>query len=215
METLAHHNGKDLNNFFIFVWKTHGNATNIQVQSTLLPCIQTGDEEEEECVCFTKCLANAGSASCSSLLMFSLSLSGVRPGVRPGVAAPRGVIPPPAWGVMPSWLWPAAGVLLARRVTVRHCIGLRRRRRGRRAAAVLPDWRAEDSVGRLDQLLLRSHTAKVALVQRRVEASFQRRVDVGQRHQVLSFLQTRRWRMIRGNLNQAILCKMWILFVYN
>lgn len=56
--------------------------------------------------------------------------------------------------------------------------------------AVLPDWRAEDSVGRLDQLLLRGHAAEVALVQRRVETSFQRCVDVGQRHQVLSFLQT-------------------------
>lgn len=68
--------------------------------------------------CSTKCLANAGSASWSSVLMFSLSLSGVRPGVKPGVAAPRGVIPPPAWGVMPSWLWPGAGVLVARTVTV-------------------------------------------------------------------------------------------------
>lgn len=94
---------------------------------------------------------------------------------------------------MPSWLWPGAGVLLARRVTVRVEHAHRRRRRAEAAAvAVLPDWRAEDSVGRLDQLLLRSHAAKVALVQRRVETTFKRRVDVGQRHQVLSFLQTER-----------------------
>lgn len=57
----------------------------------------------------------------------------------------------------------------------------------------LPDWRAEDSVGRLYQLFLRSHATEVALVQRRVEASFQRRVDVGQSHQVLSFLETQGW----------------------
>lgn len=61
---------------------------------------------------FTMCLANAGSASCSSLLIFSLSLSGVRMGVTPGVTAPRGVIPPPDWGVIPSWLWLCPGVLL-------------------------------------------------------------------------------------------------------
>lgn len=60
------------------------------------------------------CLAYAGSASCSSLLIFSLSLSGVRPGVKPGVTDPRGVIPPPAWGVMPSCPWPGPGVLLER-----------------------------------------------------------------------------------------------------
>lgn len=61
---------------------------------------------------FTMCLAYAESASCSSLLIFSLSLSGVRPGVKPGVAAPRGVMPTPAWGVMPSAPWPGPGVLL-------------------------------------------------------------------------------------------------------
>lgn len=61
---------------------------------------------------FTMCLAYAGSASCSSLLMFSLSLRGVRPGVKPGVAVPRGVMAPPAWGVIPSWLWPGPGVLV-------------------------------------------------------------------------------------------------------
>lgn len=50
----------------------------------------------------TMCLENAGSASCSSLLIFSLSLSGVRRGVKPGVTGPRGVITPPGCGVMPS-----------------------------------------------------------------------------------------------------------------
>lgn len=50
----------------------------------------------------TVCLANVGSVACSSVLMFSLSLSGVRPGVSPGVPSPRGVTAPPAWGVMPS-----------------------------------------------------------------------------------------------------------------
>lgn len=59
--------------------------------------------------------------------------------------------------------------------------------------AALPDWRADYGVGRLDLLLLRGHATEVALLQRRVEASLQRRVDVGQRHQVLSFLETERW----------------------
>lgn len=54
---------------------------------------------------------------------------------------------------------------------------------------MLPERCAENSVGRLDRLLLRCHSAEVALVQRCVEASFQRRVDVGQSHQVLSFLK--------------------------
>lgn len=59
--------------------------------------------------------------------------------------------------------------------------------------SALPDWRADYGVGRLDLLLLRCHATEVALLQRRVEASLQRRVDVGQRHQVLSFLETERW----------------------
>lgn len=54
---------------------------------------------------------------------------------------------------------------------------------------MLPERCAENSVGRLDRLLLRCHSAEVALVQRCVEASFQRRVDVGQSHQVLGFLK--------------------------
>lgn len=72
----------------------------------------------------TRCLAYAGSASCSSLLIFSLSLSGVRPGVKPGVTAPRGVIPPPAWGVMPSCPWPCPGVLLEMTTTVTFYINI-------------------------------------------------------------------------------------------
>lgn len=58
------------------------------------------------------CLAKAGAVTCSSLLMFSLSLRGVRPGVKPGVTGPRGVNTPPDWGVIPSDPWPCPGVLL-------------------------------------------------------------------------------------------------------
>lgn len=55
--------------------------------------------------------------------------------------------------------------------------------------ALLPERCAENSVGCLYLLPLRSHSAEVALVQRSVEASLQRSVDVGQSHQVLGFLE--------------------------
>lgn len=68
---------------------------------------------------------------------------------------------------------------------------------------LLPERGAENSVGGLNLLTLRRHAAKVALVQRGVEASFQRRVDVGQSHQVLSFLkeQTHRGVLARKTVD--------------
>jgi len=58
--------------------------------------------------------------------------------------------------------------------------------------ASLPERRGDDGVGRLHLLPLRRHAAEVAVLQRRVEAALQRRVDVGQSHQVLGFLRTER-----------------------
>lgn len=52
----------------------------------------------------------------------------------------------------------------------------------------LPERGAEHSVGCLYLLALRCHSTEVTLVQRGVEASLQRSVDVGQSHQVLRFL---------------------------
>lgn len=98
-----------LNDFIMQVW-LHLLLSTILLEVGL-SCVYTVLHVYHGCI-FTMCLAYAGSVSCSSLLIFSLSRRGVRPGVKPGVAAPRGVIPPPAWGVMPSDPWPGPGVLL-------------------------------------------------------------------------------------------------------
>lgn len=121
--------------------------------------------------------------------MFSLSLSGVRAGVRPGVADPRGVMASPACGVMLSDPWPWPGVL--RQMTHAPNFILRRVQHSagrRRAFRRLPEGGAEHGVGGLHLLPLGRHAAEIALVQRRVQAALQWGVDVGQRHQILSFL---------------------------
>ena len=55
---------------------------------------------------------------------------------------------------------------------------------------MLPEGCGEDGVGSLRLCFLRRHSAEVALVQRGVQASLQRGVDVRQSHQVLGFLKT-------------------------
>ncbi|TNN62804.1 hypothetical protein EYF80_027030 [Liparis tanakae] len=82
-----------------FTWRRRGQRTPFQQQQQREVGVALPRWFHEERV-VTMCLVYAGSASCSSLLMFSLSLSGVRSGVNPGVTGPRGVSAPPGCGVM-------------------------------------------------------------------------------------------------------------------